>query len=531
MEEKIESKEESNEYSHWVRRSTRKRTALFSDEIIQGCGTTRSNNKGSYDSSDDESIEDDAQLKSKIESLCSLIRECNGSICVFTGAGISKNAGLQTYRGKGGLWVSKKRSNMKASIWFPTLTHRALSALIKANVFNCLITQNCDDLHNIAGDIPEDKLVEIHGNCFKEKCTRCGSIFVRDFVVSMPTSPSVYQNYKKRQRASQSNEEPESEEKEKEEEFKPPIRRRRRRNKNISVNVQVINEAIKNEQIINEGIANQEIEKKTEKTMKIKQNESMNEPDENNEHLTGRLCERCQGKLRDIVVNFGESIRRKDWEKALQFGKSCKLTLVLGSSLKVSPTNQLAQQSEKLVICNLQRTALHEEADIILKCSCDTLMQELMNSMQIPIPDYIFKFTFLLCLDKPRKKKRAGTPETFKLSLQLPSGKTLNIIKELIIDIDKEKSISLNRKNRFRISLASDREQLITTLVTAKIDSSLFLSKLTAVDHLGKSVTNDKVSFPYMLHYYINKSNSISTVELLYNTTTGIWSVNTTTSE
>jgi hypothetical protein len=98
MEEKIESKEESNEYSHWVRRSTRKRTALFSDEIIQGCGTTRSNNKGSYDSSDDESIEDDAQLKSKIESLCSLIRECNGSICVFTGAGISKNAGLQTYR-------------------------------------------------------------------------------------------------------------------------------------------------------------------------------------------------------------------------------------------------------------------------------------------------------------------------------------------------------------------------------------------------------------------------------------------------
>ena len=98
------------------------------------------------------------------------------NIVVLTGAGISRAAGLPTYRGPGGLWndpakialsnveaLRDRREEACAMFWAlyssarevkPTAAHRALAAfeaaLPQASNF-LLITQNVDGLHQAAG--------------------------------------------------------------------------------------------------------------------------------------------------------------------------------------------------------------------------------------------------------------------------------------------------------------------------------------------------------------------------------------------
>lgn len=45
-----------------------------------------------------------------------------------------------------------------------------------------VITQNTDGLHRLSG-IPREKLSELHGNSFHEKCEKCGARFERPFAV------------------------------------------------------------------------------------------------------------------------------------------------------------------------------------------------------------------------------------------------------------------------------------------------------------------------------------------------------------
>ena len=116
---------------------------------------------------------------------------------MLTGAGISTDSGIPDFRGPQGLWtknpLAEKMSNIhyylsdaavrKAS-WQNRLTspawsaqpnpgHRALVALERRGKLHALITQNIDELHQIAGNSPE-KIIEVHGTMRRFMCWGCG---------------------------------------------------------------------------------------------------------------------------------------------------------------------------------------------------------------------------------------------------------------------------------------------------------------------------------------------------------------------
>lgn len=117
------------------------------------------------------------------------------SVTVLTGAGISADSGVPTFRGTEGLWKNFRPEEL-ASLdaferdpqlvweWYnwrrellaskhPNPGHEALVALEdRMNQF-WLITQNVDGLHATAGS---RNLSEIHGNIWKVRCTGCGVV-------------------------------------------------------------------------------------------------------------------------------------------------------------------------------------------------------------------------------------------------------------------------------------------------------------------------------------------------------------------
>ena len=114
-------------------------------------------------------------------------------VLVLTGAGISAESGLATFRGAGGLWdghpveqvaspegfaadpelvwrfYSMRRRDAAAAE--PNAAHRALATL-EARIGDrfLLVTQNVDGLHARAGS---ERLVEIHGTLWRARCSRC----------------------------------------------------------------------------------------------------------------------------------------------------------------------------------------------------------------------------------------------------------------------------------------------------------------------------------------------------------------------
>ena len=56
----------------------------------------------------------------------------------------------------------------------PSYTHEAIAKLVEMGHIKHVISQNTDGLHRLSG-IPRDKLSELHGNSFHEKCEKCGA--------------------------------------------------------------------------------------------------------------------------------------------------------------------------------------------------------------------------------------------------------------------------------------------------------------------------------------------------------------------
>jgi len=79
---------------------------------------------------------------------------------------------------------------------------------------------------------------------------------------------------------------------------------------------------------------------------------------------------KCGGFLRPSVVLFGESLPSSAVSNAFSLAKRADLFLVLGSSLQVSPANQLPIEAKrngaKLVIVNMEPTELDVIADLVV---------------------------------------------------------------------------------------------------------------------------------------------------------------------
>jgi len=129
------------------------------------------------------------ELKNKVGILAEMIKNSQ-RLVVITGAGISTNAGIRDFRGPQGIWTLESKgipieTTAENMIEFetakPTITHMALVALCLQPPFHLkyLISQNVDNLHLKSG-FPRDKLAELHGNLFMEKCRKCKLEYLRD---------------------------------------------------------------------------------------------------------------------------------------------------------------------------------------------------------------------------------------------------------------------------------------------------------------------------------------------------------------
>jgi NAD-dependent deacetylase len=115
-------------------------------------------------------------------------------LIVFTGAGISTESGISDYRSKGGLWDKfqpvyfdefmssrearerywEQRMDMEKGLSAakPNEGHMAIAALHHQGLLRALITQNIDGLHQASG-IPNEKIIELHGNTCRIRCMSC----------------------------------------------------------------------------------------------------------------------------------------------------------------------------------------------------------------------------------------------------------------------------------------------------------------------------------------------------------------------
>lgn len=113
----------------------------------------------------------------------------------LTGAGVSQESGIPTFRGKEGLWRAFRPEELATPeafgdnpklVWefyefrrelvlraAPNPAHWALARLEAQTPHFCLITQNVDGLHGRAGS---KNILEMHGNLFRVRCLGCGVV-------------------------------------------------------------------------------------------------------------------------------------------------------------------------------------------------------------------------------------------------------------------------------------------------------------------------------------------------------------------
>jgi NAD-dependent deacetylase len=128
-------------------------------------------------------------------------------VVVLTGAGISAESGVPTFRGKQGLWRSFRPEELAtpeafrrdpALVWEwynwrrgligscePNGAHRTLAEMESALSDFCLITQNVDGLHQQAGS---RNVLELHGNIWRTRCLGCDRV-AEDHRVPLPELP------------------------------------------------------------------------------------------------------------------------------------------------------------------------------------------------------------------------------------------------------------------------------------------------------------------------------------------------------
>jgi NAD-dependent deacetylase len=129
-------------------------------------------------------------ISSKLKSLLT----SSTRMVVFTGAGVSAESGVPTFRGVDGLWKSFRVEDLAtpqafqanpARVWEwyswrqeliskmkPNPGHYVIAQFEQSCAAFCLITQNVDGLHDRAGN---RRILKLHGDLWEVRCVACGS--------------------------------------------------------------------------------------------------------------------------------------------------------------------------------------------------------------------------------------------------------------------------------------------------------------------------------------------------------------------
>jgi len=270
-------------------------------------------------------------------------------IVVFTGAGISTSSGIPDFRGPNGIWTLQRaglplpKAKTSFALARPSLTHQALLHLVNTGKVTYLVSQNVDGLHLRSG-VPREKLAELHGNCFMERCSKCGGETVRDFEME-----SVG--------------------------FKYTGRRCMR---------------------------------KVEQQSNDKKNKKRSNNEEEKEELgikSGSSGHVCNGRLRDTVLDWEDSLPADELKLAQQHADQADLAICLGTSLQITPACNLPLRTirnnggGKLVVVNLQKTKHDRKAvdsgGLVIHAKCDDVMSRVMSTLGMKVPKYVRRDTIV----------------------------------------------------------------------------------------------------------------------------------------
>lgn len=133
-------------------------------------------------------------IQSPADALAERIKDAS-RIVVFTGAGISTESGIPDFRSPGGVWSKMKpiyfqefvgNEAKRREAWMrvfsgsagwvgkqPNAGHFAVARLIASGKASAVVTQNVDNLHQASG-VPEEQVIELHGNASYATCLECG---------------------------------------------------------------------------------------------------------------------------------------------------------------------------------------------------------------------------------------------------------------------------------------------------------------------------------------------------------------------
>ena len=128
-----------------------------------------------------------------LEIFQNILSESSNTV-VFTGAGISTESGIPDFRSPTGIWTKNKpiefkdflsSEEIRVEFWKrkfavdltiskakPNIGHMVISELNQMGKVSKIITQNIDNLHQISG-VPEENVIELHGNTTFAKCLDC----------------------------------------------------------------------------------------------------------------------------------------------------------------------------------------------------------------------------------------------------------------------------------------------------------------------------------------------------------------------
>jgi len=137
----------------------------------------------------------DEELERALDQAAQWLKQAE-RVCVLTGAGVSAESGVPTFRASDGLWEGHRIEDVAspdgwhrnpALVWQFYNARRANVATVKPNPGHhalvelekrwgkkfCLVTQNVDGLHLQAGS---QNVLEIHGSLRQTRCLGCGAV-------------------------------------------------------------------------------------------------------------------------------------------------------------------------------------------------------------------------------------------------------------------------------------------------------------------------------------------------------------------
>ena len=130
-------------------------------------------------------------MEDLLKAVADILRSSKNAVAL-TGAGISAESGIPTFRGKDGLWKKYRVEDLATPFafqrnpklvweWYvwrmniiskakPNPAHIALAEMEKEGIIKAVITQNVDGLHFKAGS---KNVIELHGNIWRIRCVNC----------------------------------------------------------------------------------------------------------------------------------------------------------------------------------------------------------------------------------------------------------------------------------------------------------------------------------------------------------------------